>query len=170
VTKTTKPSAEQASAPAEVASIAQARVELQRGLRLFKAFEAADNALAVLEQIDQLANERTRAADKALADRQQAEAALDAAVKDIAAAKEEARRKRTEATEKAAAIVAQADDKAREMVTAAEGKVEALRKQADAQLAEMLALQQSMKDAEAKVAAAQAIIERAAKVSAALGG
>jgi colicin import membrane protein len=133
-----------------MASASEARVELQKGLRLFKAFEQADKAVAVLEGLEQ--NERelnakvARLKDEATA----AEEASAQRMKEIERRETEAR-KAAEAAEKGAktagkAEIEKAERRAEEILAAAQKKV------ADLQAKER-GLQKSLADLDKEIAA-----------------
>lgn len=112
------------AAPAEQAapevSAAEARNELGRALRVFRAFEHADKVLAVLENAEQVIAERQQMADGALRLKDEAQAALDKVLEELAAAKEEAK-----------AVVANAKAEAAQMLDRAKRDAVAIVREAD---------------------------------------
>lgn len=153
-----------------MSDIKTARTELQRALKVFRAFEAADKALAVLENLDQVEGERKLAAAEA-------QKSLDAVLQDVAAAREdvkaakdEAARVRKVAAEKADRVVQAANDKANEATQAASEKAAQL----EASVVDLTAQRDKLAGEVAQLATdlatAKAEIAKAEKMRAALAG
>jgi chromosome segregation ATPase len=153
---------------AELPSAAEARAEVQKGLRVFKAFEHADKALALLENIEQVTRERQTAADAAQAAADAARADLDAASADVGTARDEAKQLRKEARSKAAELVRNAEAAAKASTAEAQGRVDALRNEADALVALMLEKRNELEALDAQLADAKAVIDRAERARATL--
>ena len=100
------------AAPAEQAapevSAAEARNELGRALRVFRAFEHADKVLAVLENAEQVIAERQKMAAGALRMKDDAQAELDKALAAVQTAKDDAANIRANAKTQADGLVREA--------------------------------------------------------------
>lgn len=166
--KQTEPAAVEQAAPD--VSAAEARNELGRALRVFRAFEHADKVLAVLENAEQVIAERQKMAAGALRMKEDAQSELDKALDDLAAAKQEAKDIRADAKLKAANSADEARAKAHEITHEAQQKLAALTADADAKAAELADLRKQLAAVQAELAEANGIIEKARAARAALAG
>jgi len=146
----------------------EARTELQRGLRLFKAFEHADRALAMLEGLEQLTHERKADAERAMTESQEAHRSLEGARAELTAAKAEAKELRKDSKDKAAAKIADAEQTAAGIITAAEARVAALTEEQNNLVADLLEKSQALTAMQAQLEDASALIAKAEKARRAL--
>lgn len=153
--------------PVEI-SASDARNELARGLRVFKAFEHADKALAVLENLEQVQKERQAAADAAQASLDGARAELEIAAADVAAARAEAKQVRKDSKAKADALVTAAEEAAKAATAEGQGRVDALRREADELVAQALEKRNEIEALDAQLAEAKAVIDKAERLKAAM--
>lgn len=138
--------------------IVEARTELSKALRMFKAFEKADGVLGMLESAEQLTREMSAAADKAKAETEAARVALDKLMRQSAKAREEMEaetaanaRRVNEAKAEAAGIVREARRVADELAADAAGKVAAATSELSALKAQRSTLATEVANLEARI-------------------
>lgn len=159
-----------AEAEAALPSAAEARNELARALRVFQAFQAADKALALLENLEQVTAERTRAADDAMAACSQARAELAAAQADRDTAAQAAKDMRAKAKKDAGDILDKANADAHAILEPARQEVAELQGSAKLLRAEIAQRTKDLGGLQEQVAEAHSIIERAKAAQKALAG
>lgn len=165
---TKKPAVE---APAEpLPSAAEARVELGRALRVYQAFAAADRVLAVLENAEQVIAERQQMAAGATRMKDEAQAELDKALNDLAAAKQEAKDIRAETKQKTADMIDEARAQAHEIVREANEKLREVTDLAVKKAGEVAEAKKQLAALQTELEEAQATIEKARVARAALAG
>lgn len=157
----------EAGAAAQV-STAELRVALEQGQRMFKAFRFADQALALIDNLEQVTRERQAAADKAEESANALRAQVAAAVTDVESAKAEAKAVRAKAKADAEKRQADSESRAAEMLSEAQGKVDALNAQTESLVADLLAKNDELNALVLRLADAQSVIDRAEKAREAL--
>jgi chromosome segregation ATPase len=165
--KKTEPVAE-AAPTVDLPSAAEARAVLERGLRTLRAFQDADRALALLENLEQVQRERQAAADAALTHKVDVDRQMAEATEELAACKAKGRELVESAKARADKAEQSANERAKAMLHEAEGRVEALRAEADALVAQCLEKQAEITALNAQADEARALIERAEKIRSAL--
>lgn len=151
-------------------SATEALTVLQRGLKIFKAFEDAEKALIVLQNLEAVQGERQKAADLALSNADAAKAEQATAEAELKAAKGKAKRTLADAETNAAKIVAEAQAAANEATTAAAEQNLKLAMERDQLVAELMESQQSIEALRPQLEEARATIARAEKAKIALMG
>lgn len=152
----------------QTTSTEELRQAVQSGLRMFRAFKFGDDALAVIENIEQVTRERQAAAAAALAALESVSAELVGAKADLVKARADAKDMRAKAKADAEARVSDAQAKADALTADAEGKAAAVRTQTEALVADLLAKNAELNELLAKIGEAQATIERADRAREAL--
>lgn len=168
---TKKPAVEVAAAAPEaepLPSAAEARTELGRALRVYQAFSAADRVLAVLENAEQVIAERQQMAAGATRMKEEAQAQLDKALDDLAAAKQEAKDTRADAKQRAANMLDEARAAAQQVTQEAQQKLAALTADASAKAAELADLGKQIAALQGDLAEAQRTVEKARAARSAL--
>lgn len=146
-------------------SAAEAKAELQKGLRVFKAFEGAEKVIAVLESAQQVQAETDARINALRGELEAISADVEAAKGELADVKAKSKElisttttKATamaaEAAEKAAAVLAEAEGKAAEQIAAANAHTKAM----DEKLGEIMAARNTAMD---ELAETEAKIEKA---------
>lgn len=162
-----KPKAVEAEA-AETANMTDVRSALEQGLRMFKAFKYANEALAVVDGLEQVTRERRQSADAILAEVENAQAEeADARIKRDNA-RSEAKKLIADAKESAAAMVADAEAKATEIAASAKAELDAVKAERESVVAELLEKTQAIEALAPQLEDAKALIARAEKAKAAL--
>ncbi|MEY2656026.1 MAG: hypothetical protein RLZZ524_3054 [Pseudomonadota bacterium] len=152
----------------QTTSTEELRQAVQSGLRMFRAFKFGDDALAVIENIEQVTRERQEAAAAALASLESVSAELVGVKADLVKAKADAKDMRAKAKADAESRISDAQAKADALTTDAEGKATAVRAQTEALVADLLAKNAELNELLAKIGEAQATIERADRAREAL--
>jgi chromosome segregation ATPase len=149
-------------------NVAAAAAEIKNMQRAFRAFGEADNIIAVLENLDQIAKERQAAADAATAKMLDAQGELTKAISDTDAAKQEAKDIRATAKEKAAGIVEAAQAKA-DTTTTTIGEAQEKARKDIAELTEYKAeLDAAVAAMKARLEELRPTVERAERIAAAV--
>lgn len=149
-------------------SIPELRAAVQAGMRAYRAFRFGDEALAVIENYDQVRAERVAAADAAQTRLDAVKADLATAEADTKAAKDEAKALRAKAKADAEQRTSQAQAQADAVLADAKAKADAMTAQHEAMAADLLAKSQELAALQGKIDEAQAIIARAEAARAAL--
>lgn len=157
--KQTEPAAVEQAAPD--VSAAEARNELGRALRVFRAFEHADKVLAVLENAEQVIAERQKMAAGALRLKEETQADLDKALDELKAAKQQARDTLAEAKAKAANMLDEARATSHQITQDAQQKLNSLTADAEAKSAELVELRKQFAALQTDLEEAQRTIEKA---------
>lgn len=152
----------------QTTSTEELRQAVQSGLRMFRAFKFGDDALAVIENIEQVTRERQDAAAAALASLESVSAELVGAKADLVKARAEAKDMRSKAKADAEAKLMDAQSRADAITLDADGKAKAVREQTEALVADLLARNAELNELMAKIGEAQSTIERADRAREAL--
>jgi uncharacterized coiled-coil DUF342 family protein len=154
--------------PAVLTSAAEVRTVLERGLRTLRAFQDADKALAMLENLEQVQRERQAAADAAQAELAKHQQAIAEAADELKAAKAKARELVDTAKARAEKLEQSSTESSKAMIAEAEGRAEKLRAEADALVAQCLEKQAEVEALIKQGDVARALIERAEKIRSAM--
>jgi hypothetical protein len=154
----------------DLPSASEARNELQRMLRLFKAFEHADKTLAVLESAEQILSERTKAADEAAERMRAARGELLAAEEAREAVKREAVDLNAKAKNAANDVIAKANAQATAIVEQATADANKARAELATLLGEVADTKERLRDAQGALEAARDTIAKAERLRQAMAG
>jgi cell division septum initiation protein DivIVA len=140
--------------------ISVVKQEIQKGLKLYKAFESGEQVLSVLEGLDANKKELTASVAKLQAEAATLKGDVDGAHRAIAEAREEAKLLKSRAQEEAIGIVSKAKVEAAVIVNLASNEADAIRTQSYKIESEIKEATAELKEIEAKAKKANDIIEK----------
>lgn len=151
-----------------IGSAAEARAILERGLKYLRAFEGADKALAVLDNLDQVTRERRAAVDALGVELDAAVGRVKAAEGELQAVKAKAKELVDAAAARAGKHEADAKEYAAKVVKEADEYAAASEAKAVAAVAQAAAAAVEVADLEKRAAEAREVIARAEKIRSAM--
>jgi uncharacterized coiled-coil DUF342 family protein len=149
-------------------SAAEVRAVLERGLKVLNAFRDADKALALLENMEQVARERQAAIDALNVEADKVSGQVDEAKSELASAKKKAKELVDAAASRAEQHETNAKAYAAKVTKEADERADKVKAEADALVAQCLEKSAEIADLDKQAKVAKEVIAKAEKIQQAM--